>query len=89
MLFKFASLKDLVDYSAPPLWGIENKASLCTQFNARNVHSGFQSFMLAVTSDDKLCSALENLNGDMTALWICAMRILFLARRFPKTNIHF
>ena len=64
--------QDFVDYSAPPLWGCTNKASLFTLFNPKNVHAALHPFLLSVSSDDATLAELIELNTNMEALWICA-----------------
>ena len=61
-----------MDYTAPPLWGITNKASLFSLFSPKYVHAGLQTFMLAVAQDTDLLATLTDFNFQMQGLWECA-----------------
>ena len=62
--------QDFVDYCAPVLWGINNKASLFDFFgNPTLVHQGLQTFMIKLTSDPELLPTALLLTEQMSALW--------------------
>ena len=61
-----------MDYTAPPLWGITNKASLFSLFSPKYVHAGLQTFMLAVAQGTDLLATLTDFNFQMQGLWECA-----------------
>ena len=73
LTFLFLSVsQDFVDFTAPPLWGIVNKASLFSTFNPRNVHAALHGFMLHMTSDSTKLTELQSFNFKMKSLWECA-----------------
>ena len=70
--FLYKCIQDLVDFSLPPLWGIENKASLFDKYPPRNVHLALHNFVICVTSKEDTLLAIQSLNSNMAALWISA-----------------
>ena len=59
-----------MDYFAPCLWGIENRASLFDYFGDPTlVHQGLHSFMIRLTSDPDYLSSAILLTEQMSSLW--------------------